>query len=311
MPCRSRRIASTRSSRSAISLVCWPSTSLSSCSANRLTEPRRSRSRRMRSSLPSTSAISGSCSSGFSSATSAAAAGSTSSNSRISCSMSASRRAAPSRRSSARAASVRASPTASSAARAALSAAASAVSPSARRSAAARRPAVAVSISPISAWRWAANFSGAWSSSARSVVACFGALADGFDLCGGLVLALAPFGAFADDRLQATVGELGIARDRLRFDAHLGERRAVLCDVLVDLRESRLELGRRRQRIERVLRFRARRRLPRRGRRRCAAAPLAAPRRARRCGRSRARRRRDFRARHRRVAAPRASVRAP
>ena len=66
MPWRSRLIASTRSSRSAVSEPCWVSTSRSSSSARRLTAPSRSRSRRSRSRLASTSATSGSASSGSS-----------------------------------------------------------------------------------------------------------------------------------------------------------------------------------------------------------------------------------------------------
>ena len=46
MPWRSRLMASTRSSRSVVSVVCWVSTSRSSSSARRLTAPSRSRSRR-------------------------------------------------------------------------------------------------------------------------------------------------------------------------------------------------------------------------------------------------------------------------
>ena len=110
MPWRSRLIASTRSSRSVVSVPCWVSTSRSSSSARRLTAPSRSRSRRSRSSLASTSATSGSAAPGSISASSATSAGSTSSISRISCATSARRRLAPSKRSSARAASSRAAP---------------------------------------------------------------------------------------------------------------------------------------------------------------------------------------------------------
>ena len=53
MPWRSRSIASTRSSRSVVSVVCWVSISRSSSSARRLTAPSRSRSRRSRSSSAS------------------------------------------------------------------------------------------------------------------------------------------------------------------------------------------------------------------------------------------------------------------
>ena len=56
MPWRSRLMASTRSSRSVVSAVCWASTSCSSSSARRLTAPSRSRSRRSFSRLSSISA---------------------------------------------------------------------------------------------------------------------------------------------------------------------------------------------------------------------------------------------------------------
>ena len=153
----------------------------------------------------------------------------------------------PSQRSSARAASARASPTASSAARAALSASASSVSACASRSAAARRAAVAVSISPISAWRWPANFSGAFVSSVRSRRASSDTLADGGDLRRGAVLALAPGRALGGDRLQAAIRKLGLARDRLRLDPHFGERGAVARNRLVDLGELRFKIGGRRR----------------------------------------------------------------
>ena len=60
MPWRSRLIASTRSSRSVTSVVCWVSTSRNSSSARRLTAPSRSRSRLSFSSSASISAMSGS-----------------------------------------------------------------------------------------------------------------------------------------------------------------------------------------------------------------------------------------------------------
>ena len=60
MPWRSRLMASTRSSRSVVSAVCWVSTSRSSSSARRLTAPSRSRSRRSFSRFSSISASGGS-----------------------------------------------------------------------------------------------------------------------------------------------------------------------------------------------------------------------------------------------------------
>ena len=112
----------------------------------------------------------------------------------------------------------------------------------------------------------------------------FGALSDGDDLRRGIVLALVPAGAFGGDRLQPAVGQFGIARDRLRFDADLGERGAVLGDDVVDLGEPGFEIGGGRQRVKRGFGLVARRRWPRRGRRWCVAAPLSAPRCAPRCG---------------------------
>ena len=122
--------------------------------------------------------------------------------SRISCSISASRRLAPSWRSSARAASARASPTASSAARAALSASARSFSASASLSAAARRSAVAVSISPISAWRWLANFSGALTQFGAFVGRFSRALLERRDLRRGVVLAFVPGLPLGGDGVQ-------------------------------------------------------------------------------------------------------------
>jgi hypothetical protein len=77
----------------------------------------------------------------------------------------------------------------------------------------------------------------------------FGALPDRDDLRRGIVLALIPFRAFGGDRLQPAVGKLGVARDRLRFDADLGERGAVLGDVFVDLGEPGFQIGGGRQRV--------------------------------------------------------------
>ena len=85
MPWRSRLIASIRSSRSVVSVVCWVSTSPSSSSARRLTAPSRSRSRRSFSRSVSMLATSGSAASGSMLASAATPSGSTSSISLISC----------------------------------------------------------------------------------------------------------------------------------------------------------------------------------------------------------------------------------
>ncbi len=68
MPWRSRLMASTRSSRSVVSEVCWTSTSRSSSSARRLTAPSRSRSRRSFSRFSSISDSGGNSVSGWISA---------------------------------------------------------------------------------------------------------------------------------------------------------------------------------------------------------------------------------------------------
>ena len=80
-----------------------------------------------------------------------------------------------------------------------------------------------------------------------------GALPDGGDLRGGVVLALVPGRALAGDRLQPAIRKLGIASDRLRFDTHLGKRRAVPRNVVVDPGEFGFEIGGGRKRGERFL----------------------------------------------------------
>ncbi len=115
-----------------------------------------------------------------------------------------------------------------------------------------------VSISPISAWRWLSNFCGAFSSSVRSFDSLAVALADSVDLRGGIVLALVPRRAFGDDGLQPAIGKLDLARDRLRFDPHLGADIALGCDHIVDCRKPVFDLGGRRQRGKGGVRFAAR-----------------------------------------------------
>ena len=233
MPWRSRAIASTRSSRSAVSVSCWVSISRSSSSARRLTAPSRSRSRRSRSSSVSTSATSGS---------GVARLDLGEVRDRVGLDLEhladlmgdvgqpcAWRlRRAPRRGRALRAR----APSASSAARTARSHAPSAFSASARRSAAAlrrrfrglrpRRSAARRFSSKIAARRPAkrapawprrcacrASRSGRWRARWRSLQAL-------------------PVGA---DGVEPPVGELGLARQRLRFGAHLGELRALAFDL--------------------------------------------------------------------------------
>ena len=234
MPCRSRLIASTRSSRSAVSVLCWVSISPSSSSARRLTAPSRSRSRRSRSRSCSMVATSGSSAFGSMPASAATPSGSTSSISWISWATSVSLRLAPSTRSSARAASSRAEPSASSAARTARSQAASAFSASARRSAASRRAASAASTSVISALRFSSKAAGASASDARSWLGFGAAGVERGDLGDRAVAALAPGLTVGPDGDEPPVGELGLARQRLRLGAHFGQFRALAFDLGAD-----------------------------------------------------------------------------
>ena len=64
-------------------------------------------------------------------------------------------------------------------------------------------------------------------------------------------LALLPFVAFGDDRLQAAVGEFRLARQRLRFGPHLGGEAAMAFDVAANGGEPGLGLEARRQFVER------------------------------------------------------------
>ena len=73
------------------------------------------------------------------------------------------------------------------------------------------------------------------------------------DLGGGAVAALGPAGALAGDRLQPALRQLGLARERLRLRAQLGEPGAALLDLGAHARELALHLGRRRQRLEHAL----------------------------------------------------------
>ena len=58
--------------------------------------------------------------------------------------------------------------------------------------------------------------------SARSFAASSAALLDGGDLRRGAVLAFIPGLALAGDGLQAMIGKLGLAGERLRLDPHFG-----------------------------------------------------------------------------------------
>ena len=70
---------------------------------------------------------------------------------------------------------------------------------------------------------------------------------DGGDLRGRAGLAVLPFAALGEDRLQATVGQFGLARQRLRFGAHLGCEAAMVVDVGPHGREPPFDVEARRQ----------------------------------------------------------------
>ena len=57
---------------------------------------------------------------------------------------------------------------------------------------------------------------------------------DGRDLRGRALLAVLPFAALGHDRLQPAVGEFGLARQRLRFGAHLRGEAAMAVDLGAD-----------------------------------------------------------------------------
>ena len=114
---------------------------------------------------------------------------------------------------------------------------------------------MAVSISPISAWRWPANFSGALAKLGALVRRLLDALADGRDLGRRGVLAFVPGLPLFGDCLQPAAGKLGFAHDRLGLDADFGERAAIRGDDLVDRGELGFEIGRHRQGGKRRRRF--------------------------------------------------------
>ena len=70
---------------------------------------------------------------------------------------------------------------------------------------------------------------------------------DGRDLRGRALLAVLPFVALGEDRLHAAVGEFGLARQRLRFGAHLRGEPAMAVDVGANGGELRLGVEARRQ----------------------------------------------------------------
>ena len=131
---------------------------------------------------------------------------------------------------------------------------------------------------------------------------------EGRDLGGGVVAALAPAVAFGADGLEPAVGKLGLARERLRLGAHLGERAALVRRSRREQRRAWLRDRRRAAARRARLPPRAGRREPRRGWRRGGSWLRSAPKSARCCVRSRARPRRVPRAHRRRRAARRASA---
>ena len=235
MPWRSRLMASTRSSRSVVSAVCWASTSRSSSSARRLTAPSRSRSRRSFSRFSSISASGGSSAPGSISARPATACGSNSSMSWISRSMSARRRLVPSMRSSARARGLaRAGERFERNLGGAVGLRHQGFGGGERVGCGAGGPSRQCSISLISALRFSANNAGALSSFARSAVTSVTRGLDGRDLRRRALLAVLPFVALGEDRLHAAVGKFGLARQRLRFGADLGCEPAMAVDLGAD-----------------------------------------------------------------------------
>ena len=70
---------------------------------------------------------------------------------------------------------------------------------------------------------------------------------DGRDLRGRALPAVLPFGSFGQDRLQPAVGQFGLARQRLRFGAHLRGEAAMALDVGADGGESGFGVEARRQ----------------------------------------------------------------
>ncbi len=225
MPSRSFLIASTRSSRSVVSEVCWVSTSRSSSSARRLTAPSRSRSRRSRSSFSSISARSGSTSRrldlgergdrrparppacrGFRGRCRRAGAWRLRSAPRRAPSPRARRwrlRARRGRRGRPRPA--RSRPLAAG-----------------RRRRAARPRRLATSL--ISAARFSAKTCGAFSSSVRSRLASAMRCSSVAIWVRAPSRALGPAGLVGGERRQPAVGQFGFAHDRLLLGAHLGER---------------------------------------------------------------------------------------
>ncbi len=117
------------------------------------------------------------------------------------------------------------------------------------------------------------------------------------DLAACAFLTLQRGGAVGVERLEAPVGELGFAHDRLLFGTDLGKRRALAADVVADGGKLGFEVGGGRERGQRRFGlgtraggFVARRGQARRG-------PLPAPKRGQRCDWPRARPPRDGRGR--------------
>ena len=91
----------------------------------------------------------------------------------------------------------------------------------------------------ISALRLTANTAGAFSRSLRSIETSVIAGLVVSIVGGRALLAALPLGAFGEDRLDAAVGKLGLARQRLRLGADLGGHAAMAFDVAADRSETR------------------------------------------------------------------------
>ena len=251
MPCRSRLIASTRSSRSAVSLMCCVSTSRSSSSARRLTAPIRSRSRRSFSRSASTVATSGSAAFGSISASAATPSGSTSSISLISWAMSDTRRLAPSSRSVARGGF--------------LAGGAERLERGAHRAVALPQhalgllqPVAGLALGLLRLLDFADHRIALFGEQRRRVLqrhtlvaGLLAARLQRGNLRERAVAAIAPLLAVGGDGVEAAVGELGLAGERLRFGAHLRGVVALDLDVGADRGELFLDLGGGRERGER------------------------------------------------------------
>ena len=121
--------------------------------------------------------------------------------------------------------------------------------------------------------------------------------------------AVAPGLPVAADGVEPAVGELGLARQRLRLGAHLGKLRALAFDLGADVGELAFQVRRRRQFGQARFRRCSRRPAPRRGRRSAGSWPRSGPKCAPCCAPFRARPWRAVRARCRPRAARCANAR--